>query len=232
MSTVAERLSRVRAAIEAATERRGPGPGVTLIGVSKRQSVDAIVAAAEAGLEDFGENYAQELRDKQHGLALSEMGAAMRWHFIGALQSNKVKMVLGAHLLHTVDRASLVDAIDKRAAATKRVQDVLVQVNVSGETSKSGTSPDELLALLHHFEGRDHVRCRGLMTIPPAGPPESSRPHFRALRKLRDDVRHEVPANVELEELSMGMSADFAQAIEEGATLVRIGTAIFGARAG
>lgn len=223
--TVADRLARIRERVEAAVARRGDGDPVTLIGVSKRQPVDAIRAAQAAGLRDFGENYAQELRDKAGELAALEL----RWHFIGGLQSNKVKYVVGTSLIHTVDRPSLLTAIDKRARSQGLVQDVLVEVNL-GEEQKAGVAADAVAPLLDAFAATEHTRCIGLMVIPPPGDPEQTRPHFRALRRLRDALAATARARVDLRHLSMGMSTDFEVAIEEGATLVRVGTAIFGPR--
>jgi hypothetical protein len=223
---VGTRLEQVRARIEAAIARRGPGPAVRLVGVSKRQPLPSIEAAAAAGLEDFGENYAQELQSKQ--AACPE--APWRWHFIGALQHNKVRLVVGCALVHTVDRERLLPALESHAAALARVQDVLVQVNVAGEEGKAGIAPAALPGLLDRFAELPHVRCRGLMLIPPAGEPEATRTHFRALRQLAEEQARRARPGVELCELSMGMSADYEVAIEEGATLVRVGTAIFGER--
>ncbi len=226
MSELSARLARVRARIEAAIARRGGGPAVRLIGVSKRQPLAAIDDAAAAGLEDFGESYAQELRDKQDAGG----GTTWRWHFIGALQRNKVRLVSRCTLVHTVDRERLLLAIESQAAALGHVQDVLVQVNVAGEAGKAGIAPHALPGLLDRFAELEHVRCRGLMLIPPQASPERSRSHFRALRRLAEAEARRARPGVELGELSMGMSADFEVAIEEGATLVRVGTAIFGER--
>ncbi len=227
MTTLRERIDRVRARIADALAARGPGPEVTLCAVSKRHPAAAIVAAADAGLRDFGENYAQELRDKRAELADD---ARIRWHAIGPLQRNKVKYVVGCHLVHTVDRAEIVAALQTRAAAEGLVQRVLVQVNVGGEAQKSGVAPSALPALLDAFADTPAVHCVGLMTIPPEGSPEATRPHFAALRRLRDEQAAVARPHVALTELSMGMSADFEVAIAEGATLVRVGTAIFGPR--
>lgn len=223
---VATRLAEVRARIHAAIARRGAGPEVRLVGVSKRQPLPALEAAAAAGLEDLGESYAQELRDKQ----AARPDAPWRWHFIGALQHNKIRLVVGCALVHTIDRERLLPALESHAAALGRVQDVLVQVNVAGEPGKAGIAPAALPGLLDRFVALPHVRCRGLMLIPPAGEPEATRPHFRALRRLAELEARRARPGVELHELSMGMSADYEVAIEEGATLVRVGTAIFGER--
>jgi len=221
-----QRLAAVRQAIARAVARRGDGPPVRLVGVSKRHPSSAIEAAAAAGLEDFGENYAQELRDKR----AHHPQAPWRWHFIGALQRNKAKHVVGCALVHSVDRPALLQALQHAAAARDHVQSVLVQVDVAGEEQKAGIAPGALPDLLEAFAALSHVRCRGLMLIPPQGTPEQTRPHFRALRRLAEAHRHPPRPHVELDELSMGMSADFEVAIEEGATLVRVGTAIFGPR--
>jgi pyridoxal phosphate enzyme (YggS family) len=225
---IAGNLARVREQIAEAVRRRGPGPEVTLIGVGKRQPPAALAAALAAGLQDLGENYAQEFVSKQTAPELTNH--APRWHFIGALQSNKVRHVVGAALIHTVDRRSLVAAIATRARALGISQDVLVEVNLGGEAQKAGIDPDALPELLDAIAGEaGALRCRGLMVIPPVDSPDRVRPYFTALRELA--ARHGAGRpHVELRELSMGMSGDFAVAIEEGATMVRVGTAIFGAR--
>ncbi len=225
---IASNLIRVRERIAAAIERRGPGPAVTLIGVSKRQPVTALRDAVAAGLADLGENYAQELHAKQDAPELA--GLPVRWHFIGALQSNKARLVVGHALIHTIDRASLVTAIATRARALGAVQDVLVEVNLGGEAQKAGVDRAALPALLDLIAAQDGaLRCRGLMLIPPVDEPERSRPYFAALRELAARGAGGRP-HVELGELSMGMSGDYEVAIAEGATMVRVGTAIFGAR--
>ena len=225
---IAANLARVRERIAAACERRGPGPAITLIGVSKRQPVPALQAALAAGLADLGENYAQELHAKQDAPELA--GLPIRWHFIGALQSNKARLVVGSALIHTVDRAALVTALAARARAMETVQDVLVEVNLGGEAQKAGVAPTALPALLDAIAAQDGaLRCRGLMLIPPVDDPERSRPYFAALRELAARGAGGRP-HVELCELSMGMSGDYEVAIAEGATMVRVGTAIFGAR--
>jgi pyridoxal phosphate enzyme (YggS family) len=227
---IAANLKSIRERITAAiARRREPMGPVQLIGVSKRQPLAQIEAAYAAGLRDFGENYAQELRDKL-GEWPPERDA--HWHYIGAQQSNKLKYIVGkVALIHTVDRAELIHAINRRAASAGSVQAFLIEVNLADEPQKAGVPPSALPTLLDACATTDHARCVGLMIIPPAGEPEQTRPFFRELRQLRDHLREgpERPG-VELRELSMGMSADFEVAIEEGATLVRVGTAIFGAR--
>ena len=207
--TVAERLARVRAAVP---------PGVTLVAVSKGQSAAAIREAWAAGQRHFGENYVQEWRQKAEALAdLPDLA----WHFIGSLQTNKVKYLVGrVALVHTVDRLELAREISRRSAQKGVATAVLLEVNVAGEASKGGCAPAEVPALAEAVRAFPGLDLRGLMCIPPAeGDP---RPHFRALRALRDRLG--------LAELSMGMSGDYLAAVEEGATLVRVGTAIFGER--
>lgn len=225
--TFASRLSQVRQRMADAVARRGAGPDVRLIGVSKRHPQHRIREAIDAGLLDFGENYAQELRDKR-----AEIKDPVRWHFIGPIQTNKVKYLGGVHRIHTIDRAKLLDALEVRGRNPDvgGVASVLIQVNVAHETGKSGAAVHEVPALLDRFADLDHVRCDGLMLIPPAGDPESSRVHFRALRTLAETLRRTTRPSVELRELSMGMSHDVEVAIEEGATTVRVGTALFGPR--
>jgi pyridoxal phosphate enzyme (YggS family) len=214
---IAARLAAVRTRLAAACARAGRDPSsVELIAVSKTVAADRCAEAVRAGQALLGENYAQELRDK------AKLVAGARWHFIGPLQRNKVKYVVGtAELIHTVDDRAILDEIAARAARLGLVQRVLVQVNVAGEAQKSGCAPGELDALIAACAALPSVKCEGLMCIPPLeGDPV---PHFRALQQLAR--ARALPV------LSMGMSADFEAAIAEGATLVRVGTAIFGARA-
>jgi pyridoxal phosphate enzyme (YggS family) len=222
---IAAGLADVRDRIAAAARTAGrPAGAVRLLAVSKKMPPDDIRAAMAAGQLAFGENYAQELRDKRTAL-LADPGPAPEWHFVGPLQSNKVKYVAGqAALIHSVDSAALLAAIDGRGGP----QACLVQVNVAGEAQKRGVAPDALPALLDAFATAAHARCEGLMLIPPFD--EDARPHFAALRALRDREAARLRPNVDLRELSMGMSHDFETAIAEGATIVRVGTAIFGER--
>lgn len=223
---IADGLARVRARIADAERAAGRAPGsVKLLAVSKKMPPDDVRAALAAGQRAFGENYAQELRDKRAALASEP---APEWHYIGPLQSNKVKYVAGqVALIHTVDSAALLEAIAARGAA----QACLVQVNVAGEAQKRGVAPANLAALLDRFAALPNVTCAGLMLIPPlTEEPSDARPHFAALRALRDREAARPRPNVELRELSMGMSGDLEVAVAEGATIVRVGTAIFGAR--
>ena len=225
MPEVARRLAEVRDRMGRAAERAGRDPAtVVLVAVSKAHPAAAIREAYGAGQRDFGENYVQELVSKQRELAdLVEL----RWHAIGRLQRNKARHVVGCALVHAIDRADLGREIDRRAAAAGLRQPVLVEVNVSGEASKGGVGPGELPALLDDLAAYPALAVDGLMTIPPAlGDPASAAPVFRALARLRDEHRPLLGRG----ELSMGMSDDFVEAIAEGATLVRVGTAIFGSR--
>jgi PLP dependent protein len=225
---IAGALARVRQRIASAAIAAGRAPdSIQLIAVSKKMPPADVLAALAAGQFDFGENYAQELRDKRGDVG----SAATRWHFIGPLQTNKIRYVVGKiALLHTVDSVEMLEEINRRSQQGSP-QSCLVQVNVAGEARKHGVAPADLPALLDHFGTRDHVRCAGLMLIPPLGDdPEASRPHFAALRALRDTERARARPHVDLIHLSMGMSHDLEIAIAEGATLVRVGTAIFGAR--
>lgn len=222
MSAIEANLGSVRARIAAAAARAGRDPrSVTLVCVSKTVPAATVREAARAGATDFGENRMQEARAKQEALA----GEPYRWHFIGQLQINKVKFLTNRFgLVHSVDRAALAEAIDRHARAFGHVQDVLVQVNVAAEASKAGVPPAEAERLCALVRGLPALRLAGLMTIAPeAADPETVRPVFGALRALRDGL---VPGG----ELSMGMSGDFEVAVEEGATIVRVGRAIFGAR--
>ncbi|WP_232380039.1 YggS family pyridoxal phosphate-dependent enzyme [Polyangium fumosum] len=225
-STISARLAAVRARIDEAAIRAGRSPrAVRLVAVSKTKPPEAIRAAYAAGQRDFGENYVQELVQKATALAdLPEL----RLHFIGALQRNKAKLAASvAAVIQTVDREELATELDRRAGALGRKLDVLLEVNVGGEESKAGCAPEALPALLEAARRAEHLRVVGLMAIPPfLDDPEAVRPFFARLRALRDTL--EAPAL--LPELSMGMSHDFHVAIEEGATIVRVGTAIFGAR--
>jgi hypothetical protein len=224
---IAANLRRVHQRIAAAERAAGrPAGSVKLVAVSKKMTVDDVRAALAAGQVDLGESYGQELRDKRKALLTAT--PAPRWHFIGPMQANKVKYVAGqVALIHSLDSAELLDELDRRGVE----QACLVQVNVAGEAQKKGVTPAALPELLDRFAALRHVRCEGLMTVPPFDEdPEAARRHFAALRALRD---REAPAkrrNVALADLSMGMSHDLEVAVGEGATYVRIGTAIFGAR--
>lgn len=222
---IAARWQAVRAAVDAACRAAGREPSsVTVVAVSKLHPAEAIDEVAAAGAADVGENYVQELLAKQ-----AVVRAPVRWHFIGRLQRNKARMIAGkVALIHAVDSIELAAELGKRARAAGAVQPILAAVNVGGEAQKTGVAPADAAAFVAAVRAIDGVRLDGLMTMPPpADDPEQVRPAFRALRELRDALA--TPASP-LPELSMGMSDDHAVAIAEGATIVRIGTAIFGAR--
>ena len=217
---IAENVVRVRARIAAACDRAGRDPAdVTLIAVSKTHPPEAIAAAYAAGILDFGENRVQEATPKVP--AARALGVEATWHLIGNLQRNKVAAALPLFdVIHSVDSLRLAEALNERSTAGARV---LLEVNVSGETSKHGVSLEEAPDLAERIGHMRHIALLGLMTVAPiAAEPEDARPIFRRLRDLRDALG--------LRELSMGMTGDFEVAIEEGATFVRVGRAIFGAR--
>jgi len=223
-SAIALRWAAVRERVVEACVRAGRDPtGVTIVAVSKTHPAEAVRAAAAAGATDFGENYAQELAEKR-----AELGDAVRWHFIGRLQRNKAKLVAGqVALIHAVDSVELAEELAKRAAGT--LQPILISVNVAGETTKGGATPETAPALARAIAAVPGIRLDGLMTMPPpADDPEASRPAFLALAALR--ARLAADLGQPLPVLSMGMSGDFEIAIACGATHVRVGTAIFGDR--
>ena len=222
------RLADVRARIARAAGRAGRDPSsIRLIAVSKTFPAEYVRAAADAGQIDFGENKVQE--------ALSKMDQTsdlhVRWHLIGHLQSNKAKKAARFDLVHSVDAPALVEKLDEAAAAAARRIDLLVQVDLAGEATKHGAREDELIAIFDRIRSARSCRCVGLMILPPAvTDPDAARPYFRELRDVRERLlARGVDASM-LQELSMGMSHDFEVAVEEGATMVRVGTAIFGGR--
>jgi pyridoxal phosphate enzyme (YggS family) len=220
MQEIRANLERVRERIARAAEHAGRrAADVLLIAVSKTVEVERIRRALAAGVPALGENRVQEARTK-----IAELGRPVPWHLVGQLQTNKAKDAVELFdLIHSLDRLELARELDRRARQRGRPVEALVQVNVAGEARKGGVTPDGLGGLLDAVAGLDHVQVRGLMVIPPEAPDaEAARPWFRALAKLGE--RHG------LAELSMGMSADFEVAVEEGATMVRVGTAVFGAR--
>jgi pyridoxal phosphate enzyme, YggS family len=234
---IAANLRAVHERVDSALLRaRRSSETLCLLAVSKTVPPEDIGAALAAGQLDFAENYGQEFRDKQ--AAMAKLVATTpglpspRWHFIGPLQTNKVKYVAGkVVLVHSVGSLEVLAEIERKAAALGVIQDCLVQVNVAAETRKSGISPVDLQATLDSFALHPHLRCTGLMVIPPYDvDPKLSLPYFAALRRLRDEQRKRSRSNVVLANLSMGMSHDLEVAIAEGATIVRVGTAIFGVR--
>jgi len=232
---VAKRLAEVRERIAAAARRTGRSPeAITLIGVAKGQPAGRVAEAIAAGLEHVGENYVQEARERLPELRRLLATRALAWprlHFIGRLQRNKAREVAREFdVIESVDRAALGRELDRRAAELDRTLDVMIQVNTDAETTKGGVAPDGLRELLAEAGAWGRLRLTGLMAIPaPQSTPEASRAGFARLRVLAQALRRE-PGGDALRELSMGMSADFEIAIEEGATSVRVGTAIFGPR--
>jgi PLP dependent protein len=224
MVSVAARYEAVRRQVADAADACGRrSEDVTIVAVTKTVGVPEVTAALAAGIRDFGENRVQEFLGK-YGLF-----PAARWHFIGTLQTNKVKDVVGrACLIHSVDSLRLLSHIERRAAERGVSQPVLLQVNIAGETSKHGMATAELEDVLEEASHMESVEVRGLMTIAPLARAEDVRWVFRELREVRDSLRATLPDRVELDELSMGMSGDFRVAVEEGATIVRIGSALFG----
>ena len=218
---VAHTLAEVRARMAAACEQSGRDPGdVSLVAVSKQQPAALVADGIAAGLTDLGENRTDALRER------ASRHPEVRWHFVGQLQRRKAKEVVGrAVLVHSLDRVQLADAIDRAARAAGVVVDLLVQVDMTGEPQRGGVPVDEVEPLVAYAAGLPGTRVTGLMTIPPVD--AEPREYFRALRRQRDALVGRWP---DVTELSMGMSHDFEVAIEEGATIVRLGTAIFGHR--
>lgn len=226
--SIADNLARIQERINRAALRCGRKPeDIRLVAVSKTVPAERIREAVSAGATILGENYIQEAREK-----IALIGTEAEWHFIGHVQSNKAKFAAELFsMIHSVDRLTLADELNKEAAKKNKILPVLIQVNISGEETKSGIDAAGTRQLVQQAAQFPHLLVQGLMTMPPwFEDPEEARPYFRALRKLRDELAGEKIPNVSLTELSMGMSGDFEAAIEEGATLVRIGTAIFGER--
>ena len=229
MNTIPTRLAAIRARIQSAAAAAGrAGDGIRLVAVSKTFPSEAIRQAIAAGVSDIGENYIQEARNKFEAL----QGTAVKWHFIGRLQTNKAKQAVRMFdLIHTLDSYKLALELDRCARRLHKIQPVLIQVNVAGEATKAGVAPEEALPLVRQAAALENIAVKGLMTMPPYfNAPERVRPFFAALRQLRDRIRHEEIATIGMQELSMGMTGDFEAAVAEGATLVRIGTAVFGER--
>jgi len=223
LDDIADRLGAVRERISAATRRSGRAPeSVKLVLASKTQSPDAIRAAYAAGVRDFGENYVQEAQTKRDDTAdLPDV----RWHMIGHLQRNKAPIARNIfNLIHSLDNAALATALARAQPGLPAC--VLIEVNIAGEPSKNGVAPAEVERLIE--TARALVDIRGLMTIPPAGGEDVVRPYFASLRELRDRLAR--ASGLALAELSMGMTEDFEKAIDEGATIVRVGRAVFGDR--
>ncbi len=222
-------ILHIQTRIREATVASGRAPdSVALVAASKSVPIHVIRAAVEAGVCILGENYVQEAIKKIQ--ALHDL--PVHWHYIGHLQSNKAKYaVRHFDLIHTVDSLKLAQALDAAAKKIHKQQQILIQVNVSGETTKSGVSVTDAVSLVKEISALEHIRIKGLMTMPPySDDPEASRPFFKTLAQLQKTIDALSVPQVVMQELSMGMSHDFEIAISEGATLVRIGTAIFGER--
>jgi len=225
---VADNIRRIREAMAEAARRSGrPASAVRLMAVTKTVDDDRILTAMAAGVEILGENYVQEAKRK-----IDKMGNPCEWHMIGHLQTNKAKYAVRLFdMIHSIDRLELAAELDRRARADGRVMKVLIEVNVAGEETKSGVPLATARDLVRAVAPLENLSIQGLMTMPPwFDDPEEARPFFRALRELRDRITAEVIGRVEMRELSMGMTGDYAVAIEEGATIVRIGRGIFGER--
>ncbi len=225
---VTENLKEVEARICAACERAGRDRSeVTLIAVSKTKPVEMIREAMEAGICEFGENKVQEMTEKWEIIK-----EPLHWHLIGHLQRNKVKYIVDrVHLIHSVDSVRLAEQINLEAGKKSKVCDILLEVNIAGEDSKFGLRPEEVMETVQTIAPMPHVRVRGLMTVAPfVENAEENRKHFRNMKKLMVDITGKNIDNVSMDILSMGMTGDYEVAIEEGATMVRVGTGIFGER--
>ncbi len=230
MSTIAANLQAVEATIRAACEAANrPRPTVRLLAVSKTFPAEAVLEAIEAGQRAFGENYVQEGVDKIAAVAKARPGLMLEWHFIGPIQSNKTRPIATSfQWVHTVERLKIAQRLSEQRPAELGPLDICLQVNISGEATKSGVKPEELEGLAKAVVQLPNLRLRGLMAIPePQADPALQRAPFARLRALAQDL---IKAGIHLDTLSMGMSGDLQSAVLEGATIVRIGSAIFGAR--
>ena len=226
---IAENFKNIKRRITLAAERARRNPGdIRLVAVTKEFSVTVVAEGIRAGSMIFGENKVQDARDKVEALGHD----GIEWHFIGHLQKNKVKFIFDLFdLIHSVDSLALAEAIHEKADDLGLCMPILLQVNVSGESSKFGVDPKNVTEVIREITSFKGLKVRGLMTIPPYDPsPEKSRPYYVCLRELRDTCSKLAIPGLSLDELSMGMSNDYEVAVEEGATLVRVGTALFGKR--
>ena len=223
---IVENIAEVREKINIAA-KKGNNSNVTLIAVSKTKPVSDIEEAYTTGIRDYGENKVQELDEKYPVLPKD-----IKWHLIGHLQTNKVKYIVDkVHLIHSVDSYKLAEQIEKEAVKHNTEVNILIQVNVANEDTKFGLQYDDTIDEIKKIAKLEHVHIKGLMTIAPfVENPEENRIHFRRLRELSDTIKSLHLKNVDMKELSMGMTNDYEVAIEEGATLVRVGTVIFGNR--
>ena len=223
------RIEQVKKRIKDTAEAcKRPTASIRLVAVSKTMPAEVVRDAIETGISDLGENYIQEAKEKINALA----AYPVTWHFIGHLQSNKAKYAVRLFdLIHSVDSLKLAQELNKYAQKNDKIQAILIQVNIAKEVSKSGVYVEDTMQLLKEVSRLENIAVKGLMTMPPYfNAPEKARPFFTALRELRDQIKMEAIPNISMDELSMGMTGDFEAAIEEGATIVRIGTAIFGDR--
>jgi len=229
MTELKKRLENVLNRIKKAANAHGRDPEtIRLVAVSKTIPADMVKEAIEAGVKILGENYIQETRKKFDALS----SYPVSWHFIGHLQTNKAKYAVRLFdLIHSVDSLKLARELNKQTKKINKIQEILIQVNISMESTKAGVYEQDALSLIKDISHLENLSVKGLMTMPPFfNEPEKVRPYFSALRKLRDQIKEESIPNIAMDELSMGMTGDFEAAIDEGASLVRIGTAIFGER--
>jgi pyridoxal phosphate enzyme (YggS family) len=218
---IRENITRVRARIP---------PGITIVAVSKTRTPQQLKEALKAGIADIGENRVQEALIKYKELsAVDYRPSAIKWHMVGHLQTNKVKEAVKIFdLIHSVDSIRLAVEIDKQAAGISKLQDILIEVKTSPEATKFGLAPDEVIAVIKEIAGLKNINIKGLMTIAPIlDDPEKTRPYFRTLRELKDEINRLPVLKSPLSVLSMGMSDDFEVAIEEGSNMIRLGRAIF-----
>ena len=234
MGMVAENIKDVEAKIAAAAAKSGrAAEDILLLAVSKTKPVELIGEAVQAGLVSLGENKVQEIMEKYEPMqAYAPEGDRIHWHLIGHLQTNKVKYIIDkVDMIHSVESLKLAEEIEKRAARKNVVMDVLIEVNMAGEESKFGVTPEHTEALLRQIAPMEHIRVRGLMTVAPfVENQEENREVFRQMRELLVDMNGKKIDNIKMDTLSMGMTGDYEVAIEEGATIVRVGTGIFGER--
>lgn len=223
---IGDNINTIKKRISDAAESCGRNADeVRLIAVTKTYPIEAMNEAISLGVTDIGENKPQEIRNKFDSVL------PVRWHLIGHLQTNKVKYVIDrCAMIHSVDSIKLMDEIERQAELHSKNIDILIQVNISGEESKSGVSPEELDSLLDHAAQLNYTHVKGLMTIAPKQEYGDAEIHFRRMKELFDEKKKQARRNVAMDELSMGMSGDFEKAIKHGSTMVRIGSAIFGPR--
>ncbi|MBC8528759.1 YggS family pyridoxal phosphate-dependent enzyme [Christensenellaceae bacterium NSJ-44] len=224
---IPQNIAQVFQRMEEAKVQAGRTDTVRLIAATKTQSPEIIDLAAQYGVKEVGENRVQELKDK-----FPAVSSDLKWHFIGQLQVNKVKYILEqVVMIHSLDRIALAQEIEKRAAKAGLVMPVLVQVNIGREMGKGGVAPDEVESFIRQIAPYEHLSVQGLMAVPPAVPEsEQARPYFKAMREMLLALRDKQIPHIQMRELSIGMSHDYEVAIQEGATMVRVGSAIFGKR--